>query len=512
MEIMSSSPAEHVDLLDLKLLPAWVKEPDAAKNYEHYTGEEERHGSRGRQYPSHRKRDGDRKRPKFGVQRPTPEGKKVHPHERGKVRRHQADHERSRTRAGRRKHRGEDGPALDRRGPQTPVMRAPLEITIRFLPYSLAFENVVAQIKSDSLAYSAFALARLFLEKPERYEVRLTAKPESPLFQFGENGTYSSDRELLERNAFRLAHGRFYKIDITQSEPVKGNFSSVARCRLSGTLLGPTNHHNYQPHLRSLFEQRFSRRMSFADYLQQIEIVNDLALIERWREQARTVTTYTTLHEETPLTFASATEAERHFRSNYLAGIIRTVEEVTVGGILSRRLPDRILKRAIEDAWTREVRSPSNMIQELGARFRQAGLHIFRHRRGMLFVSPIRPRPFAGEQAGVSPAVNSILEAVGSKPAINRRELFEKLVTDPASETAESRKLALASDLRWLINEGYILEFNDGSLDLPRTKAKQEAVAALAPAANENLALAAASSLPTHSPTTLNDDVKLPSS
>jgi hypothetical protein len=152
------------------------------------------------------------------------------------------------------------------------------------------------------------------------------------------------------------------------------------------------------------------------------------------------------------------------------------------------------------------------MMQELAARFRQAGLHIFRHRRGMLFVSPIRPCPFAGEQAGVSPTVNTILETVGLKPAINRRELFEKLVTDPASETAESRKLALASDLRWLINEGYIIEFNDGSLDLPRTKAKQEAVAAPAPAADENLALATASSSATHSPTTLNDGVKSPSS
>ncbi|HEY0723458.1 MAG TPA: hypothetical protein VGD41_05675, partial [Pyrinomonadaceae bacterium] len=28
----------------------------------------------------------------------------------------------------------------------------------------------------------------------------------------------------------------------------------------------------------------------------------------------------------------------------------------------------------------------------------------------------------------------------------------------------------LASDLRWLISEGYLIEFNDGSLDLPRTK------------------------------------------
>ena len=40
--------------------------------------------------------------------------------------------------------------------------------------------------------------------------------------------------------------------------------------------------------------------------------------------------------------------------------------------------------------------------------------------------------------------------------------------------TREPRRLALASDLRWLINEGYLLEFNDGSLDRPRMKSKQQ--------------------------------------
>jgi hypothetical protein len=46
-----------------------------------------------------------------------------------------------------------------------------------------------------------------------------------------------------------------------------------------------------------------------------------------------------------------------------------------------------------------------------------------------------------------------------------------------------SRKLALASDLRWLINEGYLIEFNDGSLDLPRGKPKpQESAVAAEPA------------------------------
>ncbi len=123
------------------------------------------------------------------------------------------------------------------------------------------------------------------------------AKAESPLYRLGDNGALSLNREFLERNAFRLAQSEFYRIDVTESEPIKGNFSNVARCRLSGTLLGPTNHHNYQLQLRSLYEQRFSRRMSFADYQRQIEIVNDAELIERWKEEARKVTTYTTSRE-----------------------------------------------------------------------------------------------------------------------------------------------------------------------------------------------------------------------
>jgi len=49
------------------------------------------------------------------------------------------------------------------------------------------------------------------------------------------------------------------------------------------------------------------------------------------------------------------------------------------------------------------------------------------------------------------------------------------LIRDSAGEHAEARSLAVASDLRWLINEGYVIEFNDGSLDLPRRQIKAAA-------------------------------------
>ena len=469
MEMMSSSTAEPIHLLDLKLLPAWVKEPEA-RSYEHYAGEEEGGELRSRQRPPRSERErrtsdfrsGEHSRSQANKKQPARLRKKMGGREY-------------------RLHEAKNRPSQDRHAP--PVTQMPPEITIRFLPYALAFDNVVAQIKSGSVAYSVFALARLFLEKPERYEVRLTAKTESSLYQLGEGSSVSLTGEFLERNAFRFACENFYKIDITQSDPIKGNFSNVARCRLSGTLLGPTNHHNYQPQLRSLYEQRFSRRMSFADYQRQIEIANDPALIERWKEEARTVTTYTTSREETPSTFSSAAEAERHFRSKYLTGLLHSVAEVIIGGVLSRRLHDRALDRAIEDAWTREVRSPSNMMQELASRMRQSGLNVFRHRRGMLFVSPIRVRPFVHAQAEVSSSVNAILGTLAAVTGLNRKELSEKVITDVATEDRDSRKLALASDLHWLISEGYVIEFNDGSLDLPRGKAKaQEGAASAGPA------------------------------
>jgi hypothetical protein len=455
MGMMPPSAVEPADLLDLKLLPAWVKDPVQTRTYAHDQGAAERDRPRARPRP---RQDRERKLKPPG------------------------HHDRSR-----RVHDRPGKPAQDRH--KVPQLIAP-PVVVRFLPRPAVLENVVPQIKGSAVAYSLFALARSFLEKPERYEVRLTAVSEAPLYQLGENGAVAFEREFLERRAFQLAHDDFYKIETTLAEPIKGNFSNVARCRSSGTLLGPTNHHNYQPQLRGLYEQRFSRRMSFADYQRQIEIVTDPDLVEQWKEQTRKIVTYTTTREETASIFSSAGEAEQHFRQNYLPGLLRSAPQVTITGAHSRRLPDRALYRAIEDAWAHQIRSPSNLMQELAGQFREVGLHIFRHRRGMLFVTSIRPRAFVHDQAGVSPSVNAIFETLTVTPGTTRKELAEKLLVDLANEEVERAKLALVSNIHWLIREGYVIEFNDGSLDLPRMKTKLAVETAVSAAIDSYAAIA----------------------
>ncbi|PZR73514.1 MAG: hypothetical protein DLM52_10920 [Chthoniobacterales bacterium] len=461
MKYMSNvpSPAEPPpDLIDLRFLPAWVKQ-DAAQ-YSNFEGEEAPATQFDRS--TGRPRQRDRHRDKRREQRP----------ERGPKERDQQ------TRGERRE------PRRDNRSPRPDMpQRAPEvlpQLDVRFLPHNTAFENVAAQIKNGTAAYSLFALARLFLQKPERYDVRITAsEPEPAFFRLGESSVIARDRIAVESSAFRALRDEFYETEVTLSEPIKGNFTSVARERSSGALLGPTNHHAYQPQLRRLYEQRFSRRMGFADFQRQIEIVSDPALVEQWKEETRKLTKFTTRQEDSPQTFHSEQEAERHFREKHLPELIAETREAEIDGVTSRQLRDRGINRVIENAWAAEERSPSKMMQELAGRLRAAGLHIFRHRKGMLFVSPIRPK--AIDEAAISDSVRMIVETLKASPRMNRKNLAEKLI--PADAVNEDAKLKLASDLRWLVREGHLIEFNDGSLDLPRPKAPAQESAA--PATDE---------------------------
>lgn len=440
------SAGEPLDLIDLKFLPAWVKDDWSAPRRAEW--EEDRES-----WP--RGGEGPRERP---PRRPRREQK-------NRDRRHRS----SREDRGRPDHRNRKN-FRDVRPAREATAPPPLpQLDVHFLPQIAAFENVAAQIKAGAVAYSVYALARLFLQKPERYHVRIKTKDSNPLFHQRESNAISSNRSALENSAFRLVRDKFYTASVSLNEPIKGDFNSVARERTTGTLLGPTNYHGYQPQLRRLYEQRFSRRMSFTDFQRQIENVGDPALVEQWKEEARKVTTFVTRHEQPALTFNSEAEAERHFREKYLPSLVTETAEAEIDGVTSRRLSDRGIARLIENAWSAEVRSPSSMMQELAGRFRGTGLQIFRHRKGMLFVSPIRLNPI--EESAVSDSVRQILQTLKASPQINRKELAEKLIS-PETEPAEVErtKLALASELHWMIREGHVIEFNDGSLDLPRAK------------------------------------------
>jgi hypothetical protein len=309
-------------------------------------------------------------------------------------------------------------------------------------------------------------------------------------------------------------------------------------------LLGPTNYHGYQPALRKLYEERFSRRMSFPEFQREIEVVNDPALIEQWKQQASSATVYhlappppakktaspakqpreqaedqpiaetapapgepAEIAAETPVSdtapaeapapgapeppaeaeapmaeqapaaydgpvFMSLSDVEQHFREHFLPGLIRTASAIHLTGEASRAVTDRAIAAAVRQAWEQERGFPGQMMHQLRQHFSRAGLHVFKHRKRMQFVSLIRPAPMEG--GSLSESVAEILKVIQGSQTCNRASLAAAILGADESAVDPARKTTLATDLRWLIETGRVIEFSDGRLEMPVPPAKPD--------------------------------------
>lgn len=546
---------------DLKMMPDWLKEPATKNPYADYEGRDDDRRSRGEWGSPGR--PNDRRGKPGGGQRPGGGGPRGDGGRRDDRGRRDApggrkpDGKRPDRPAGRagdrpgkpgeqqRRPEAADGPR-ESREPHAPQVQA-ASVTIEFFPDEGCAVSIARQIKSTHRAYSLFDLARMFLARPERHRLKITTKSVSePLYQVGEEGPVWVDRAAAERAAFPISRQKFYVEVTEQREAPKGNFSNVARCRANGILLGPTNYHGYQPALRRLYEERFSRRMPFGEFLREIEVVTDPALVEQWKQQTSSVTVYRlkppeteekkeeqppaataeTPAEETPApepsegeapapaeaapepeappapapvayegpVFTTLGEAEQHFRENFLPGLIRAASSVHLTGTASRALSDRGIAAAVRQAWEQERGFPGQMMHQLRQQFSKSGLHVFKHRKRMQFVSLIRPSPM--ETGSLSPSVAEILQVVQGTRNCTRASLAAAILGTDEAKVDAARKATLATDLRWLVETGRVIEFSDGRLEMPATPAKPEPANPEAPAAKTEPERAAADVAP----------------
>ncbi|MGC3991552.1 MAG: hypothetical protein QM796_18060 [Chthoniobacteraceae bacterium] len=473
---------------DLKLQPDWVKESAAPNPYARFEGYED--DSRGNSARQGKFRTDDRRgfrgQPSRGndSRGPRRPGGPGGPSGGGRPQGGERRGDQGNRPGNRGDHRGEKGRPPFRgegtrdsrdqqRGPRPPqapaVPETPAPVFVEFLPDAACITAIARQIKETGHAYPLFDLARLFLARPERHRVKIVANDATqPLFQAGEGGSVALNAAQLEQRAFATSRDQFYTVETQQTEEIKGTFTRVARCRISGVLLGPSNHHSYQAALRRLYDTRFSRRMSFEEFSRNnIENVDDPAVVEAWKEQARQITVWKTKDEENPLTFNSEADAERHFREHHLPSLIQQKTTLEISGEVSRRLSDQRLANAIRNVWEKQRGYPGQMMYHLRRAFNAQGLHVFKHRKQRLYVTSHRPVTFSGG-SGLSSNIASILEHIAAHPQCTRADLAAKLLPENHEDPEFPRlKSALAADFHWLVQSGHLIEFQDGKLDLP---------------------------------------------
>ena len=358
-------------------------------------------------------------------------------------------------------------------------------------------------------AYPLFEIAQMILQKPERHSVTLSVRrnPEGqtvqPLFQSAMDEMVWFSEEEAVRNVLDRHFASFYQEEKTQTDPPKGTYTFVAQCGMSGVILGPPNLHDYQNQLRKLHAERFSR-MPFDAFKARVRIVKDEAVVKKWIDEQSWKTEYVCLNVPEPLKLATRDEVEKHFREVHLPNIIKRPETVHLSGQASRGVRSHPLARLIRQTWEDQKRFPLQVATVLSQKFAAHGLQFFKVNKTVTHVAVARPHYLDLEATPVSESIKRIVLFIGEHPKCARRKLLEALApggqpppqpaTQPAEGTAEAppaepspEYTAVIADLHWLIHQGHVIEFANGTLELAKKPVVRPPKPAETPAAPADL-------------------------
>ena len=425
--------------------------------------------------------------------------------------------------------RGGDRRDERRERPEPP---APLpELNVAFIPEERGVEQLSRQIKMTGRAYPLFQIAQLILAKAERYSVHLTARKKADgtlekLFVCALDDSPWTGEDEAVAHILKNHFATFYQAERTATEPPKGVYTFVAQCGLSGEILGPPNHHDYQNQLRKLHAEKFSR-MPFDMFKARVKIVKDEVVVKKWVEEQSFKTEYNCLNVAEPLKLASLEEVEKHFRATHKDSIIKPVETLTVAGLPSRSLRCAGLQRLIRQEWEHQKFFPLPIATKLSQQFAQFGLQFFKVNKTVTHVSVARPTFLDLETTPVSENIKRIIDFINGNAKCTRKKLIEALAptpkvakapvteiliapapapkaegegatapapaqpakpAEPAAPEATPEQTAIIVDLHWLIHQGAVLEFADGRMETakkpaPRPPKPEKKVPAAKPAA-----------------------------
>jgi hypothetical protein len=375
-------------------------------------------------------------------------------------------------------------------------------------------------------AYPLFDIAQMILQKPERHSVSFGVKKDAegkvvqPLFQCALDDTLWLTEDEAIGHVLKKHFSTFYQADRTAAEPPKGKYTFVAQCGMSGVILGPPNHHDYQNQLRKLHTERFSR-MPFDVYKSRVRIVRDEEVVKKWVEDQSWKTEYVCLNMPEPLKLPNMEAVEKHFREHHKENIIKPVEGHTLSGVAARGLRSQPLVRLVRSVWEDQRRFPLQIATVLSQQFAVHGLQFFKVNKTITHVSVARPHYLDMTAIPVSEGVKKIVDYINANPRCSRRQLVETLAPSPppapipvvptpepsaappAPAPAEGGEAAAAAgsaptegtgtvppasapapapaqpeaaaptpeqtavvaDLHWLIHQGHVIEFANGTLE-----------------------------------------------
>jgi hypothetical protein len=341
---------------------------------------------------------------------------------------------------------------------------------VQFYQEDKSFNLLLEEMRKNCKTYELFTVAKLILQKPERFVVTVRRKPNregivAPLYlSLLDDLVFDSEQEAM---AYIVQHHVDEFFDVTEEtvEAPKGRFTCIHRCGVTKKLLSAPNYHKYKTILRDHFNGEI-HRMSFERFIEKIETTKEENDIQSWLQQMSRKVTYTpkaideNISDLQPL---DSLESVKNYLLKYFKDrILREVVTVRIAGIHCESMPSQAISRAIQFFLQRQRHFPLSTANNLRNRFHRAGFSIYRKggKNGISYVCASK-RKFRGATDVFEPNIQGLIAFLEPLENITLATIKEDYIA--ANHLPEKEAF---EHLNWLIREGYVVEYENGTLFL----------------------------------------------
>jgi hypothetical protein len=356
-------------------------------------------------------------------------------------------------------------------------------LEIRVLPEQKALGAIIRRVQTSHRAFPLRDIASLFLDNPNSCLIRIEPLKDQqvPLFQCKVCGFPALTEEEVRLHLTNHHIHDFFEIEEVDCEPPSGVFNSVARCSLSGELLGPPNHHSFASKLQEVLRSKYPN-MSEETYRARIEVVREPEVIEQWRQQCTRKKVYRrkgVVTETVPVSPSpegvdvpaeplpkapplSREVAELVFTREIVPAHLASVKHLVCTAAIAVNTSSRLLSTMLRDTLNRERRFPASLFFALRGAFRHRKLHLFRvnDAKGPDFV--MLKTPVALDPAHTVQSLHDVLTYVTEHPACTKVELINTLSGDD-----DTKKKEILIQLAWLLEKSHLIEFYNDVMSAP---------------------------------------------
>lgn len=328
-----------------------------------------------------------------------------------------------------------------------------IEAEVKILPETKALGTVIRKLQQDFHAYKLKDLAYFFLNNPQSVLLKITSKPNSgeegrlKFYQCKSCGYASNDEQDVIQHIVSAHLTEYFEAKEVDCEMPSGNFTCVARCGLSGVLLGPPNVHEFNAAVKEMIRTRYPR-LSESEYRSHIEMVRDAEAVEEWRKSCVKKTVYLAKGVENAKQLTRE-QAESEFKRTILSSLLDQPKHLLITAEVALKTAYKPLVWIVKDAIEAEKRMPREMCFALRGAFHHRKMHFFRANdaRGPEFVIGCELKAF--DTAHAIPELAKIAEFIATHPCLMKNEIV--------SNEDEAKQLD------WLVSTGHVVAYVNGA-------------------------------------------------